>query len=264
MLTSRAEIVRRESLAELRKLAGWFSAKHGVTIVLLGGWAVYSYNPYLGSFDIDCLGPKDPFMLHLNLYMNANGYVLEPESPFGAAAESWKKPVYQDDAKIDDIYIDACDFEFRNLFREDPSKEIPYNICLKKQFITRRQIDGEYFWVPIKELLFLYKAKAARDRQHLIAYETLPLEHLERLRGKVEKDHSDMTALLDQRFGGPLNGSILGDLIREYHLSLIAETISDLPRQPSVKEYAFKRQIDIDEIQQWSDKILLDSGIEQG
>lgn len=52
-----AELVRRESLSELRKLEAWFHAKHGTTIVLLGGWAVYSYNPYLGSFDIDCLGP---------------------------------------------------------------------------------------------------------------------------------------------------------------------------------------------------------------
>jgi predicted kinase len=37
MAISKAELVRRESLSELRKLAGWFEAKHGLTITLLGG-----------------------------------------------------------------------------------------------------------------------------------------------------------------------------------------------------------------------------------
>jgi len=262
MPISRAEIVRRESLSELRQLSGWFRVNHGVTISLLGGWAVYSYNPYLGSFDIDCLGPKDPFTLHLNLYMKTHGYVLEPESPFAAASELWRKPVYEGTTRIDDIYIDTCDFEFRNLFKEDPSKEIPYTLCLDKRFVTNRPIEGEYFWVPIKELLFLYKIKAARDRQYVLTHEALTSEQLERLMGKVSKDNSDLVALLDPREEA-MDGSILGNLIREYNLSLVADTISNLPGQLGAAEYASKRQVDITEIRRWTEKVLSDSDVER-
>ena len=258
---SKDDIVRRDSLSELRKLSGWFRARHGLTITLLGGWAVYSYNPYLGSFDIDCVGPADPFTLYLNLYMKENGYVLEPESPFGAAAELWKKPIYKGDTWIADISIDACDFEYRNFFKEDPSKAIPYALCSQRQFLNYREIDGEYFWVPIKELLFLYKTKAARDRQYLMAHETLPSSYVELFTGKIDKDHSDLIALLDPKYGA-MDGSILGDLIRRYDLSFITETISNLPGQRSVVEYALTRQIDATEIRRWAEKILLDSDIE--
>jgi len=146
---AQADIVRRESLAELRKLGAWFRSRHGLTIVLLGGWAVYSYNPYVGSFDIDCLGPDDPFTRYLNIYMRQNGYVLEPESPFGAASECWRKPILVEKTEIGSIYIDACDFEFRNFFKEDPTKEIPYNLCTKKEHLRLRPISGEYFYVPL-------------------------------------------------------------------------------------------------------------------
>lgn len=210
---AQADIVRRESLAELRKLGAWFRSKHGLTIVLLGGWAVYSYNPYVGSFDIDCLGPDDPFTRYLNIYMRQNGYVLEPESPFGAASECWRKPILVEKTEIGSIYIDACDFEFRNFFKEDPTKEIPYNLCTKKELLRLRPISGEYFYVPVKELLFLYKTKAARDREYLVTNAGMSTGGLERLKGKRDKDYSDLVALHDPRAGEAMNGFVLGDLI---------------------------------------------------
>jgi len=261
MAISKAELVRRESLSELRKLAGWFEAKHGLTITLLGGWAVYSYNPYLGSFDIDCLGPKDPFTPQLNVYMQANGYVREPESPFGAASESWKKPIYDGTTRIDDIYIDACDFEFKNVFREDPARELPYSLCIRKEYLERRAIDGEYFWVPVKELLFLYKAKAARDRQYILAHDRLPPDMQQRVQGKMDKDHSDLAALLDPRYGGAMNGSTLGDLIRQYDLSFMADTIKNLPNQPSVMDYTRQKETDINQLRIWIERLVSDSAI---
>jgi len=261
MSISAAELVRSESLSELRKLGEWFHAKHGTTIVLLGGWAVYSYNPYLGSFDIDCLGPEEPFMRQLNIYMQANGYLREPESPFGAASESWKKPVYDGGKRIDEICIDACDFEYRNVFREDPTRILPYSLCTDQKYLNRRQIDGEYFYVPIKELLFLYKAKAARDRRHIILHDSPPSNLLQRIQGKMEKDHSDLAALLDLRYGGAIDGHIMGNLIRQHDLEFIANTISDLPRHPSVTEYARLRRTEIAEIQTWVDKTIRDAGL---
>jgi len=258
---AQADIVRRESLAELRKLGAWFHSKHGLTIVLLGGWAVYSYNPYVGSFDIDCLGPDDPFTRYLNIYMRQNGYVLEPESPFGAASECWRKPILVEKTEIGSIYIDACDFEFRNFFKEDPTKEIPYNLCTKKELLRLRPISGEYFYVPVKELLFLYKTKAARDRAYLVTNAGMSTGGLERLRGKRDKDYSDLVALLDPRAGEAMNGFVLGDLIREHRISFVVDTISNIPSHPATREYCLTRSTNESEIRGWIDKITRDSGL---
>jgi hypothetical protein len=257
---AQADIVRRESLAELRKLGAWFRSRHGLTIVLLGGWAVYSYNPYVGSFDIDCLGPDDPFTRYLNIYMNENGYVLEPESPFGAASECWRKPVLVEETEIDSIYIYACDFEFRNVFKEDPTKEIPYHLCTRKELLQLRPISGEYFYVPVKELLFLYKTKAARDREYLVTNTGMPTEGLERLKGKRDKDYSDLVALLDPRTGEAMNGFVVGDLIREHDISFVVDTIFNIPSHPVTREYCLTRSTNESEIRGWIDKITRDSG----
>jgi hypothetical protein len=258
---AQADIVRRESLAELRKLGAWFRSKHGLTIVLLGGWAVYSYNPYVGSFDIDCLGPDDPFTRYLNIYMRQNGYVLEPESPFGAASECWRKPILVEKTEIGSIYIDACDFEFRNFFKEDPTKEIPYNLCTKKELLRLRPISGEYFYVPVKELLFLYKTKAARDREYLVTNAGMSTGGLERLKGKGDKDYSDLVALLNPRAGEAMIGFVLGDLIREHRISFVVDTISNIPSHPATREYCLTRSTNESEIRGWIDKITRDSGL---
>jgi len=256
-----ADIIRNSSLSELRQLAGWFRVNHGLEITLLGGWAVYSYNPYEGSFDIDCLGPAHPFTTQLDIYMQTHGYVLEPDSLFGAASETWRKPVFHGKETIGAIYIDACDFNFPNLFKENPGRQIPYGLCVKGEMIRRRQVDNEYFYVPIKELLLLYKTKAARDRSYVLTHEELSSEIRERQQGKVQKDYSDMAALIDPRHGGAIDSSQLGSLIREYDLSFVRDTISDLPDQRSISDYCLTRSVDKSDLSKWVQRIIQDSGL---
>lgn len=193
--------------------------------------------------------------------MRQNGYVLEPESPFGAASECWRKPILVEKTEIGSIYIDACDFEFRNFFKEDPTKEIPYNLCTKKELLRLRPISGEYFYVPVKELLFLYKTKAARDREYLVTNAGMSTGGLERLRGKRDKDYSDLVALLDPRAGEAMNGFVLGDLIREHRISFVVDTISNIPSHPATREYCLTRSTNESEIRGWIDKITRDSGL---
>lgn len=256
-----ADLIREASLSELRQLASWFRIKHGLDITLVGGWAVYSYNPYVGSFDIDCLCPADPFTLQLNVYMRTNGYVLEPESSFGAASETWKKYVLIDDKPIGAIQIDACDFDFPNRFKEAPTKEIAYSLCLDEQLVKKNQIADEYFRVPIKELLLLYKAKAARDRRYVISHEPLPDGILELQQGKMQKDYSDLAALIDPRYGGAIDGSLLGDLIRRSDILFMLDTISSLPDQSFAGDYCSTRSVERSEMKRWVQKVIRDSGL---
>jgi len=46
----------RESYNELVSFLRYF--RHHGTLVVIGGWAVYFYNPYYGSVDIDVVGPS--------------------------------------------------------------------------------------------------------------------------------------------------------------------------------------------------------------
>jgi len=256
-----ADIIRNFSLSELRQLGSWFRVKHGLDITLLGGWAVYSYNAYMGSFDIDCLGPVDPFTSQLNIYMQAHGYVLEPESSLGAASETWRKPVVVGKETIGAIHIDACDFDFPNVFKENPERQIPYGLCLQNEMVRRRLVDNEYFYVPIKELLLLYKTKAARDRNYVLTHERLPNHIRQRQQGKVQKDYSDMAALIDPRHGGAIDGSQLGDLIRECDAPFVLETISGLPDQPSVSDYCLARSAEKSDLIRWVRRTVQDSGL---
>jgi len=54
---SQTEILAQESYNELLNLLDWFSL-HGPIPTLIGGWAVFTYNSYLGSVDIDLVEPS--------------------------------------------------------------------------------------------------------------------------------------------------------------------------------------------------------------
>jgi hypothetical protein len=50
-------LIARRSYQELLDLLLWFHHQ-GPTPIVIGGWAVYLYNSYTGSVDIDLVGPS--------------------------------------------------------------------------------------------------------------------------------------------------------------------------------------------------------------
>jgi len=50
-------ILADHSYRELLSLLDWFYL-HGPIPIIIGGWAVFFYNSYLGSVDIDLVGPS--------------------------------------------------------------------------------------------------------------------------------------------------------------------------------------------------------------
>jgi hypothetical protein len=94
-----------------------------------------------------------------------------------------------------------------------------------------------------------------------LSHEKLPNEVRERQQGKVQKDYSDMAALIDPRHGGAIDSSQLGNLIRECDVSFIRDTISSLPDQPSISDYCLTRSVDKSDLIKWVQWIIQDSGL---
>jgi hypothetical protein len=250
-MTAPADIIRNESLSELQSLAGWFDLRYGTTVIVLGGWAVFSYNPYQGSFDIDCVGPREPFYTQLDLYMKTHHYELVKRDPIGLT-KFFVKRVYRDDHHVGDIHIDACSFQDEIPFMENTDKRLPYGLCARSECVSRRQVDSTYVWVPTKELLFLYKLKALRDRTWRLPHEKLEASDRSYLEGKIEKDKTDLLALLDPEHG-PLDPQRLRDLIEEFDLEFVLDTIQHLSdEQNAIDNYRKTRR----DVEAWVDRIL--------
>lgn len=254
---TRTDKIRSASLIELKSLAGWFDLKYGTRIIVLGGWAVYSYNPYQGSFDIDCVGPYSPLYGQLIVYMDSNDFELERSDPLGLT-EVYVKHVYEQNVYIGDVHIDACYFKDENLFKENHNKKLPYGLCAEPKYLERGQINDTFVWVPIKELLFLYKLKALRDRMWRISNESLPNEDREFIKGKIEKDKTDLLALLDPRHS-PLDPHKSLDIIKSLDLKFVITTMKDLPnQQDAITKYARATRA---KVEGWVNKMLLDMGV---
>jgi len=114
------------SYAELLKLLDWFK-RRGPIPTIIGGWAVYFYNSYLGSVDIDLVGYSMGGMFDQVLagFERSQGYELVSTGPL-PFDRSYQKPVEDNGNLIGYIEIDACTFESDpRVFQEDEEKELP-------------------------------------------------------------------------------------------------------------------------------------------
>ncbi|MCK4454944.1 MAG: hypothetical protein KAU99_01205 [Thermoplasmata archaeon] len=97
------------TLQELKNIGRWFNTLYGNYPIVIGGWAVWLYNPLgYGSRDIDLLFPERRMKERLaNQYLSANGYILKKQSPF---EEQFVK-VVETSRGNEEIYLDACSVE---------------------------------------------------------------------------------------------------------------------------------------------------------
>jgi hypothetical protein len=237
MVRPNRPITVRESFSELVSFLRFF--RHHGTPVIIGGWAVYFYNPYYGSVDIDVVGPsmKGSFDSTIEEYERTHGYQILQHDPLGTEITA-SKPIYSKDRKrkVGDMEIDACSYErdSASQFHEDQSKRLPYSLCDRQ--VCRKEVKlakDAVCYVPSKALLTLFKVKARRDRSYDIRTKggTIESGKLEWLRGKVAKDGSDIIALLDPKerdaiAKDPIDYTQLGNLAIEFGLtSLLSDTL---------------------------------------
>ena len=213
--------------------------RHHGTPVIIGGWAVYFYNPYFGSVDVDVVGRsfQGAFEDVIERYERTHGY--EFEAILGAVETTARKPVLSKGKLLGQMEIDACSYERpgASRFHEDESLELPYSAIEDRGCKTEvRLAKDSVFYVPCKELLMLYKVKARRDRAFDVRTRGLEMggERLQWLRGKVVKDGSDILALLDpQTKGAQLPNAIsypkLRRLARKHGTDkVLAETMKEV------------------------------------
>ncbi len=175
------------------------------TALLVGGWAVYMYNPYFGSYDIDLvlsskarssaehfLISKRGFQRDVNPYQGSKGVVLD----------SHPGKIHIDTAAVGG----SDDFEGVRATLEMSS--------IAREFIL---FDAGDITVPIPERgrLLLTKLKAAWDRSWRLQHGTSREPNRER--NKLEKDFADILALVDPTAGGrELDFIALGASLEQY------------------------------------------------
>ncbi len=215
--------------------------RHFGTPVIIGGWAVYLYNPYYGSVDIDVIGPsyKGNFEEIIEGYERSHSYEVLQQDPFGTEIIARKPILSKAGKKIGDMEIDACSYERASAsqFHEDESKSLPYSLC-ERDGCTRevRIAEDAICYVPSKALLTLFKVKARRDRSFDIRTRgaTMNPSKLAWLRGKVPKDGSDIIALLDPESRGAILSAKMDyeqmqALASEFELTeLVMDTLKDV------------------------------------
>jgi len=202
------DIQAEESYKELLKFLRYY--RNFGTPIIIGGWAVYFYNPHFGSVDIDVVGPSMGGAFHdaLDSYVHANGYSLVPMDAMGLQLVPVKE-IRKKGTVIANVELDAATFEdpAASKFHEDNRKELPFALCWEEEH--RRDVTLAkdcVCYIPSKSLLLLYKIKALRDRSFDLKTKgaTMHPKRVEWLRGKVAKDRTDILALLDPEPKNPL------------------------------------------------------------
>jgi len=255
-----------ESYKELVALLKWF-ANFGPIPTIIGGWAVYFYNPYFGSIDIDIVSPSHQgrFTDLIEQYERTHGYEFTSREPLGLELTS-RKPIIREGKTIGYMEIDACTFEDPKprSFHEDPSKQLRYSLVAEKKY--QREItleNGAMCYIPCKPLLLLYKIKAARDRAwDLKTYgTTMDPAKTETLRGKLTKDRADILALLDPKptksmVKENLSTTSFHKLVDRLNLDFILATVRELPTHPDAIRL-YNPSLQSKQVEKWIKSILI-------
>jgi hypothetical protein len=243
---SAARTVIDASRAELREIFRWVrdrgeDVENPVT-VLIGGWAVHSYNPWYGSIDID-LVTNHRTRQRLMKYLREVRHFSPKKHPMIRNTVVKHTPdgeIVIDFGSRDDV----CRFEGRN-------EECPFSL-LTGQTDLRELGEGISVAVPTRTLLLLFKLKAVWDRSYRIKSHRSDDEEWEQ--GKVRKDRADILALLDPDTGGmEIDIRYLGEKLGEY--PFLKDIIREIPRDTDA--VALYRRMTQQQVQDIIDRLLL-------
>jgi len=193
------------SLDELKTVLTWSTDNEEKDIVLVGGWAVYSYNRWYGSVDIDLVSSRKTRKSLEHFLLMEMGY--EPLRDKGGGT------VFKPFGGHQKIVIDFANREEHYPF-EGRKEELNFDVLEGHTVV--REITGELLvTVPERALLLLFKLKAAWDRHYRISNSSSHDPGWET--SKLLKDRADILALLDQMAGNiDLDLHFLGGMLKRY------------------------------------------------
>lgn len=258
-----AEILAEASYQELLNLLDWFYL-HGPIPIVIGGWAVFFYNSYLGSVDIDLVGPSMSGLFDsvLEGFELTQRYEEVRRDPLGLT-RIFRKPIFKDGELAGYIEIDACTYESDQAgFHENPEIELPYALCNDPELLTGVKLDRKrQVFIPKKPLLFLYKLKALRDRAFDLRTRGAIMSATKRnwLQSKLIKEGSDLIALLDpepKRYivMDPFDFNLLKRIIETQNLQFTLSSIRALPKmRDSLNRYQDAKE---EEVAEWVKNLL--------
>ncbi len=217
---SAQQTVISASREELIEIFRWVHArekneKYPIT-VLVGGWAVYSYNKWYGSVDIDLVTNSKTRQSLVWYLRNERGFVPQRDemAPTTIAKNAHEGKILIDFGSREDLYL----FEGRD-------EECPFSL-LDGRTAARDIGTGFPVVVPERTLLMIFKLKAAWDRSFRIQNGTSSDEEWEQ--GKLRKDRADILALLDPAAGGTETDILyLGERLHEY--PFLVEMLREIP-----------------------------------
>lgn len=208
------------SLEELIEIFRWVRAhekdESEPVTVLIGGWAVYSYNPWYGSVDIDLVTnnrSRQDLMWYLR---NERGFVPQRDdmAPTTVAKDVPEGKIIIDFGSREDI----CRFEGRD-------EQCSFAL-LDRHAQVREIVTGFPVIVPEQTLLIIFKLKAAWDRSFRI--QNCRSSDAEWETGKLKKDRADILALIDPGVRDTeIDIQYLGEKLQEY--PFLVQMLQEIP-----------------------------------
>ena len=197
-----------QSFRELGYIMKWVKSREdnqeNPITVLVGGWAVYAYNPWYGSIDIDLITnnrTKERLKHHLR---TRRGYI-----PYRTAEESTVCKPTESGSIIIDFGTRERPYRFEGRTEALDLEILNGNTVIKK---IGEDISAA---VPTRSLLFLFKLKAAWDREYRV--KTRTSEDISWESGKLIKDYADLLALIDPEYGGEdIDIAFLGEQFKRF------------------------------------------------
>jgi hypothetical protein len=245
------QTVKNISLVELIEIFRWARAQgedeSHPTTVLIGGWAVYTYNQWYGSVDID-LVTNSRTRQELMEYLKYNREFVPLRDPTRASTTVMKE-IQERGIRIGDILIDfvsreeICRFEGRG-------EQCPFSL-LDGRTEAREINKGFSVIVPEQTLLMILKLKAAWDRSFRIQNERSG--NLEWEMAKLRKDRADILSLIDPDVRGTeLDIQYLGERLHEYRF--LEKTLWEI--SDDIEAINFYRRMNQEKVRHSIEKLL--------
>ncbi|WP_424358653.1 hypothetical protein [Methanocella sp. MCL-LM] len=202
------EIIRL-SIAEIGAIGDWVQQRQSrhpdQKLFLIGGWAVYFYNPWLGSIDIDLVAGSR--------LRNSLSQYLVAERSFVRREEDGIKFLTKKTARGDIIidFVTTSDpWEFFGT-----GVNLGFDHLEAPDLTALQKIGGAEVIIPSRSLLLIYKLKASWDRTRRCRDGKSVRQQWEE--DKAIKDGADVLALIDPQNGGTdLDLQFLGGAFRQF------------------------------------------------